>query len=76
MNMKMSTESTEGYERSTKIAGFPAHEKWTKDGEDNEVTIMVADRFVLTTTTHGLGEDSAKKLAESLDLKGLASKGN
>jgi hypothetical protein len=76
MNMKMSTESTEGYERSTKIAGFPAHEKWTKDGQDNEVTIMVADRFVLTTTTHGLGEDSAKKLAESLDLKGLASKGN
>ena len=50
MNMKMSTESTEGYERSTKIGGFPAHEKWTKDGQDNEVTIMVADRFVLTTT--------------------------
>lgn len=74
MNMKMSTESTEGYERSTKIGGFPAHEKWSKAGQENEVTILVADRFVVTTTTRGLGEDSAKKIAESIDLKGLAGK--
>jgi len=73
MNMKMSTESTEGYERSAKIGGFPAHEKWTKVSQENEVTILVA-RFVVTTTTRGLGEDSAKKIAESIDLKGLASK--
>ncbi len=74
MNMKMSTESTEGYERSTKIGGFPAHEKWTKVSQENEVTILVADRFVVTTTTRGLGEDSAKKIAQSIDLKGLAGK--
>jgi len=74
MNMKMSTESTEGYERSAKIGGFPAHERWTKVSQENEVTILVADRFVVTTTTRGLGEDSAKKIAESIDLKGLASK--
>ena len=74
MNMNMSTESTEGYERSTKIGGFPAHEKWTKVGQENEVTILVADRFVVTTTTRGLGEDSAKRIAESIDLKGLAGK--
>jgi hypothetical protein len=74
MNMNMSKESTEGYERSTKIGGFPAHEKWRKNGEENEVTVLVADRFLVTTTTRGLGEDSAKKIAESLDLKGLAGK--
>jgi hypothetical protein len=74
LNMNMSTESTEGYERNTKIGGFPAHEKWRKDGEENEVTILVADRFMVTTTTRGLGEDSAKKIAESIDLKGLAGK--
>ena len=74
LNMKMSTESTEGYERSTQIGGFPAHEKWRKNGEENEVTILVADRFVVTTTTRGLGEDSAKKVSESIDLKGLAEK--
>jgi len=74
MNMNMSKESTEGYERSTKIGDFPAHEKWTSAGEENEVTILVADRFMVTTTTRGLGEDSAKKIAESIDLKGLAGK--
>jgi hypothetical protein len=74
MNMKMSTESTEGYERSTKVGGYPAHEKWRKDSEENEVTILVADRFVVTTTTRGLGEDSAKRIAETIDLKGLAGK--
>jgi hypothetical protein len=74
MNMKMSTESTEGYERSTKIGGYPAHEKWRKDSKENEVTVLVADRFVVTTTTRGLGEDSAKRIAESVDLKDLAAK--
>lgn len=74
MNMNMNKESTEGYERSTKIAGFPAYEKWNTNGEESEVTVLVADRFVVTTTTRGLGEDSAKKIAESIDLKDLASK--
>ncbi len=74
MNLNMSKESTEGYERSTKVGNFPAHEKWTSAGEENEVTVLVADRFMVTTTTRGLGEDSAKKIAESIDLKGLAGK--
>ena len=74
MNMNMSKESTEGFERSTKVGGFPAYEKWTSSGEESEITILVADRFVVTTTTRGLGEDSAKKIAESIDLKDLAGK--
>ena len=74
MNMNMSKESTEGFERSTKVGGFPAYEKWRSAGEESEVTILVADRFVVTTNTRGLGEDSAKKIAESIDLKGLADK--
>jgi len=74
INMNMTKESTEGHERSTKIGGFPAHEKWRSDGEVSEVTVLVADRFVVTTTTRGLGEDSARKIAESIDLKGLADK--
>ena len=74
MNMNMSKESTEGFERSTKVGDFPAFEKWSSAGEESEVTILVADRFVVTTTTRGLGEDSAKKIAERIDLKELASK--
>ncbi len=74
LNMNMNKESTEGYERSTKIGGFPAFEKWQKNGEQSEVTILVGDRFVVSTTTRGLGEGSAKKIAESIDLKDLAGK--
>ena len=74
MNMNMSKESTEGFERSTKVGGYPAYEKWRSAGEESEVTILVADRFVVTTNTRGLGEDSAKRLAESIDLKELAGK--
>jgi hypothetical protein len=74
LNMNMSKESTEGYERSTKIGEYPAFEKWQKNGEQNEVTILVGDRFVVSTTTRGLGEGSAKKIAESIDLKDLAGK--
>ena len=74
LKMNMNKESTEGFERSTKIGDFPAYEKWTTAGEENEVTILVADRFVVTTTTRGLGENSAKKIAERIDLKGLADK--
>ena len=74
MKMNMNKESTEGFERSTKIGDFPAYEKWTSAGKENEVTVLVADRFVVTTTTRGLGENSARKIAESIDLKGLADK--
>lgn len=74
LNMNMNKEGTEGYERSTKIGGFPAFEKWQKNGEQSEVTILVGDRFVVSTTTRGLGEGSAKKIAESIDLKDLAGK--
>jgi hypothetical protein len=74
LNMNMNKESTEGYERSTKIGDFPAFEKWRNNGEENEVTILVGDRFVVSTTTRGLGEGSAKKIVESIDLKDLAGK--
>ena len=74
LNMQVNTESTEGYQHSVKLAGFPAYEKWTKDREASEVMVMVGERFVVKTSTRGLGEGSARKIAEDMDLKGLATK--
>lgn len=74
LNMKVNTESTEGYEHSVQIAGFPAYEKWTINGGESEVVVMVGDRFVVKTSTRGLGEGSARKIVEGMDLKGLATK--
>jgi len=75
LNMKVSTESTEGYERSTQIAGYPAYEKWGKNGE-SEAIVMVGDRFIVKTNTRGVGEGSARKIAEDLNLKRLAKAGS
>jgi hypothetical protein len=74
LNMKVSRESTDGYERSGQVAGFPAYEKWNKD-KSSEVVVLVGDRFVVKTGTRGVGEGSARKIAERMDLKGLAAKG-
>lgn len=74
LNMNVSTESTEGYEKSVKVDGYPAFEKWNKNG-NSEVAVLVGDRFIVKADTRGLGEGSAKKVVEDLDLKGLAAKG-
>lgn len=74
LNMNVASESTEGYEKSVKVGGFPAFEKWNRNG-NSEIVVLVGDRFIVKTDTRGLGEGSAKKLVEDLDLKGLAAKG-
>ncbi len=74
LNMNVSTESTTGYERSIKVDGYPAFEKWNKDG-NSEVVVLVGERFIVKAETRGLGEGSAKKIVEDIDLKELASKG-
>lgn len=75
LNMKVARESTEGYERSGQIAGFPAYEKWGKEGS-SEVVVMVGDRFIVKAGTRGVGEGSARKIVEGMNLKGLAAKGS
>lgn len=74
LNMSVARESTEGYERSGQLAGHPAYEKWSKNGS-SEVVVLVGDRFVVKTEARGLGEGSARKIAEGMELKKLAAKG-
>jgi hypothetical protein len=74
LNMNVARESTEGYEKSVKVSGYPAFEKWSKNG-NSEIVVLVADRFVVKSDTRGLGEGSARKIVERLDLKRLAAKG-
>ena len=72
LNMKFSRESTKGYEKSTKLGDFPAFEKWENADGRNEMTVLVADRFIVTVKTDKLGEGSARKIAEGMDLKKLS----
>ncbi len=72
LRMKVSRESTKGYERTVEVKGFPAFEKWDKGTGESEISVMVGDRFVVTTSTRGSGEGSARKIVEGIDLKDLA----
>jgi hypothetical protein len=74
LNMKVASESTEGYERSTRIRDFPAFEKWNRSGNSDAVA-LVGDRFIVKADTRGLGEGAGKKILEGMNLSQLASKG-
>lgn len=71
-NMKYNRETSEGYEKSIEINGMPTFERWNEEGKDNEVTILVGKRFIVHVETYGMDEGSAKKIAEGLNLTGLA----
>lgn len=71
-NMKFQRESSEGYEKSTELNGMPTFEKWSDENKDNEVTVLVAKRFIVQVRTDGMPEGSARKIAEGINLSGLA----
>ena len=74
--MKFERESSEGYEKSTELNGMPTFEKWNEEGKDNEVTVLVGKRFIVSVETKEMPEGSARKIAEGMDLSGLASQGS
>lgn len=72
LKMGFNRESTKGYERSTTVAGHTAFEQWEAADKSHEVTVLVADRFIVTCKTRGLDENVAMKTLESMKLKDLA----
>ena len=74
--MKYNRESSEGYEKSTELNGMPTFERWNEEGKDNEVTVLVGKRFIVHVGTNEMPEGSARKIAEGIDLSGLAGEGS
>lgn len=72
LKMKINKESTEGFERTTEIAGYPAYEKWEISGEHAEVTVLVGDRFIVNIDTRKLPENKPREIAEHMNLGKLA----
>jgi len=71
-SMKYQRESSSGYERSTKISGYPAFENWDNTDNSNELNVLVGKRFIVHVETNGMPEGSAKKIAESMNLSSLS----
>lgn len=75
MNMVIDKESTNGYERTTKIDGHPALEKFEQgEGYSNgEVTVVVVNRYIVEVTGNGVTMDNLKSALDDVDLSKLAS---
>jgi hypothetical protein len=66
-------QSTEGFEKSTTMAGYPAFEKWDKSDKSGQLTVFVNQRFLVEL--EGTGMSDNKELQAFLahtDLKKLA----
>jgi len=66
--------SDDGYSKSTTIAGFPGFEKWKKEGKHAEITVIVANRFVVTGKGSEVDSpDVVRKIVEAVNFAKLAS---
>ena len=64
-------ETTTGYEKTTKIEGFKAFEKYDNEGKDGEINVLVADRFVVNVHGNNVTVDQMKESLKDIDLSKL-----
>ena len=65
--------SDDGYKKAGTIAGSPGFESWEKDANRGEVTVIVANRFVVQATGRRVANiNPVKKAVETIDLAKLA----
>lgn len=62
-------ESDEGYERATKIAGFPGWERYDSNAKSGEVTAVIGQRFILTVKGDSVPDTKVlQQVAEKANL--------
>lgn len=66
--MDMSSESDNGYEKTTTLKGYRAYEKWDKQTNFGEVTVLVGGRFVVDIEGNEIPMDAIKAVLDKLDL--------
>ena len=64
-------ETTTGYEKTTKIEGFKAYEKYDNESKDGEINVLVADRFVVNVHGNNVSVDQMKEALKDIDLEKL-----
>ncbi|HEX6668571.1 MAG TPA: hypothetical protein VF061_03370 [Gemmatimonadales bacterium] len=75
LGMNVAKESTDGYQRSTKIEGYPGFEEWNRSGT-SEAVVLLGERFIVKAQARGMGEGAARKVLEDMDLGGLSKEGS
>lgn len=68
-----SNETSDGYEKSTTVAGNPAMEKWDSRSKDGELNILIGNRFMVTLEGNDLGDvKELHTFASSMNLGAIA----
>jgi hypothetical protein len=68
-------ETEDGYEKATKVAGFPGFERWNSESKTGEVSAVVGKRFILTVEGDNLDDTKLlHQFAERANLRALPTK--
>ena len=68
-----SERNSEGYSKSAPMGGHPGFEKWNNENKDGEVTVVVANRFIVNAKGRGTENiDPVKALVQAVNLGALA----
>lgn len=71
LNADIDRESDDGYERTTRYEGYPAHERYSRSRDQAELSFLVADRFVVHGTARGRTMDDLKAAVARIDTGDL-----
>lgn len=69
----MDKEDQNGYERTTKVAGYPAYEKYSETRKTGEAAVIVVDRFIVTATGKDVAMQNLTNALSDVKLSTLAS---
>jgi hypothetical protein len=75
LNVQFDRESDEGFERTTRIEGYPGMEKCRTmtDYEECEIHLIVAERFVVDLKGKGVSMRTLRNVLDDVDLRKLES---
>ena len=65
-------ETENGYEKTTKLEGHKAFEKYDNINKSGELNVLVADRYVVNVNGNNVTVDKLKSILGDLDLEKLA----
>ena len=64
-------ETDTGYEKTTKLEGYKAYEKYNSQDKSGELNVLVADRYVVNVSGNNISVDELKSILAELDLEKL-----
>jgi hypothetical protein len=68
-SMKVETEDDSGYQKVGTVNGIPVIEKYDKEDQEAEFSIILKDRYIINLETRGEGSlDILKKFVTAFDI--------